>query len=210
MTTPPSVPPGWYPDPSGQPGQRYYDGKQWTKHFQPTPPAPAPPMSVTVNNTIGTSPAPIAVAVSGGTNHALHLILTLLTCGLWLPVWILVAIFSSGSSVAIANGGVVRTGGSKNAGLIVLAVFGGLILLGAVGQYPWLFIPLLLMAGGGGFFFWKQKTAKEARELELRERELRDAAANRAEYEDQLFHEGDPRGVYGRYPPPPLPEEKLE
>ena len=48
MTTPPSVPPGWYPDPSGQPGQRYYDGKQWTKHFQPT--APAPPMSVTVNN----------------------------------------------------------------------------------------------------------------------------------------------------------------
>jgi hypothetical protein len=23
---------GWYPDPSGAPGQRYYDGEQWTEH----------------------------------------------------------------------------------------------------------------------------------------------------------------------------------
>jgi hypothetical protein len=25
-----SAPPGWYPDPSGAPGQRYWDGHQWT------------------------------------------------------------------------------------------------------------------------------------------------------------------------------------
>jgi Protein of unknown function (DUF2510) len=25
----PSPPPGWYPDPSGAPGQRYWDGQQW-------------------------------------------------------------------------------------------------------------------------------------------------------------------------------------
>ena len=25
-----SPPPGWYPDPSGAPGQRYWDGQQWT------------------------------------------------------------------------------------------------------------------------------------------------------------------------------------
>ena len=77
MSTPTS-PPGWYPDPSGQPGQRYHDGHRWTKHFTPAPPpAPAP------------APAPsVAVAVSAGrgTNHALHLILTLLSCGLWLPI----------------------------------------------------------------------------------------------------------------------------
>ena len=30
--------PGWFPDPSGQPGQRYYDGQQWTQQFVPTPP----------------------------------------------------------------------------------------------------------------------------------------------------------------------------
>lgn len=31
-----SVPPGWYPDPSGQPGQRYWDGANWT-HFTHPP-----------------------------------------------------------------------------------------------------------------------------------------------------------------------------
>lgn len=71
---------GWYPDPGGQPGQRYHDGLRWTQHFAPTPPSVPPP------------PAPaVAVAVStgGGTNHGLHAVLTLLSCGLWLPIWIL-------------------------------------------------------------------------------------------------------------------------
>ena len=100
MTTP-NAQPGWYPDPSGQPGQRYFDGQRWTKHFTPTPPrmlvTPAPAPSVAV-----------AVSAGGGTNHALHRILTLLTCGLWLPIWILVAIFDSGggsSAVAISGAG---------------------------------------------------------------------------------------------------------
>jgi hypothetical protein len=30
--------PGWYPDPGGGPGQRYWDGQQW----QAPPPVPAP------------------------------------------------------------------------------------------------------------------------------------------------------------------------
>jgi hypothetical protein len=58
---------------------------------------------VTVNNAINNSPTPIAV-VSDRINHGLHLVLTILTCGMWLPVWILVAIVDSGSSVAIGNG----------------------------------------------------------------------------------------------------------
>ena len=38
MTTPPPPPtPGWFPDPSGGPGQRYWDGTSWG------PPAPAAP-----------------------------------------------------------------------------------------------------------------------------------------------------------------------
>jgi hypothetical protein len=32
---PPSVPAGWYPDPNGQPLQRYWDGTQWTEHTAP-------------------------------------------------------------------------------------------------------------------------------------------------------------------------------
>ncbi|WP_229742820.1 DUF2510 domain-containing protein [Gordonia jinhuaensis] len=32
------TPAGWYPDPSGAPGQRYFDGTQWTEHFNPQVP----------------------------------------------------------------------------------------------------------------------------------------------------------------------------
>jgi hypothetical protein len=44
MTTPPSPLPGWYPDPSGAPGQRYWDGSKWTDvNIPPSPPSvPSP------------------------------------------------------------------------------------------------------------------------------------------------------------------------
>jgi hypothetical protein len=32
-----TAPRGWYPDPSGAPHQRYWDGKQWTGHAPPLP-----------------------------------------------------------------------------------------------------------------------------------------------------------------------------
>lgn len=44
MTTP--TPAGWYPDPSGTGGVRWWDGGRWTEHVQQTPPStgqPAPP-----------------------------------------------------------------------------------------------------------------------------------------------------------------------
>ncbi|EFC86209.1 Scramblase family protein [Parafrankia sp. EUN1f] len=45
---PMSTPPGWYDDPSGEPGTRWWDGNAWTSHTQPASPpqqqatAPAP------------------------------------------------------------------------------------------------------------------------------------------------------------------------
>jgi hypothetical protein len=51
VTTPPT-PAGWYPDPDGSGGQRYWDGSAWTEHHAPAPqaipepsepPAPAEP-----------------------------------------------------------------------------------------------------------------------------------------------------------------------
>jgi hypothetical protein len=48
MTTPPT-PAGWYPDPDGSGGQRYWDGMSWTEHRYPAAPpplAPAPPEPV--------------------------------------------------------------------------------------------------------------------------------------------------------------------
>jgi Protein of unknown function (DUF2510) len=152
MSTPTT--PGWYPNPSGQPGQRYHDGERWTKHVTPTPPpmfAPAP-----------TPPVTVAVSSGRGTNHALHLILKLLSCGLM-------------------TGGVAL-------GLVV------------VGEHPWLLVPLFLLAGG--VFFWKPKTTKDAKKIELREQYRRDVVADRADYEDELWRDGDPRGTHGRYPPP--------
>lgn len=46
MTTPPT-PAGWYPDPDGSGGQRYWDGNVWTEHRTPAAPqAPASPEPV--------------------------------------------------------------------------------------------------------------------------------------------------------------------
>jgi TM2 domain-containing membrane protein YozV len=35
----PQTPAGWYPDPSGAPGQCYFDGDVWTDNRAPAPPA---------------------------------------------------------------------------------------------------------------------------------------------------------------------------
>ncbi|AHG24354.1 hypothetical protein SEA_JAMIE19_32 [Mycobacterium phage Jamie19] len=41
MALAPLPPPGWYPDPAGHGGQRYWDGQRWTGH-QAAPPLAAP------------------------------------------------------------------------------------------------------------------------------------------------------------------------
>jgi hypothetical protein len=43
MTTPPT-PAGWYPDPDGSAGQRYWDGSAWTEHRAPAAPPPPEPI----------------------------------------------------------------------------------------------------------------------------------------------------------------------
>ncbi|WGJ88178.1 DUF2510 domain-containing protein [Gordonia sp. SMJS1] len=42
MTTPPTAPPGWYPDPHGGRASRYWDGKKWRAMVAPTPPPLSP------------------------------------------------------------------------------------------------------------------------------------------------------------------------
>jgi hypothetical protein len=43
MTIP--LPPGWYPDPSGAPGKRYFDGRDWTVYLADPPGAPRAPIA---------------------------------------------------------------------------------------------------------------------------------------------------------------------
>lgn len=64
--------PGWYPTSQGH---RYWNGQQW-------------------------APQPATVVVQGP-NHALHAILTVCSCGLWAPVWIIVTI--AGSKVKVTR-----------------------------------------------------------------------------------------------------------
>jgi len=75
----PYVPAGWYPDATTQ-SQRYWDGTQWTQHFAPLAPAVQPVYQ------------PVLVAPKKQTNHIFHLLMSLITLGLWIPVWIIVAI----------------------------------------------------------------------------------------------------------------------
>ena len=70
--------PGWYPVREG--GLRWWDGQQWTEHRAPVQ-AGGPPVW----------PAMVAVKDPLETNHILHLLLSLVTCGLWLPVWFVIA-----------------------------------------------------------------------------------------------------------------------
>lgn len=75
MTTQPApTPPGWYPDPGAVNTMRYWDGRSWT-------PQSAPMVAMT-------QPA------APGVNHLLHLILTLVSCGLWAPIWLLLAVMA--------------------------------------------------------------------------------------------------------------------
>ncbi|WP_082973795.1 DUF2510 domain-containing protein [Mycobacterium sp. E1386] len=103
---------GWYPDPAGGPSLRYWDGRAWTSDYAPMP-QPAPVVEARMlyepQQASAFDQELVAVVARGGrveartptsavvvtgrpVNHVLHLLVTVLLCGLWLPVWIILAI----------------------------------------------------------------------------------------------------------------------
>ncbi len=182
----PTPPAGWYPDPSGGPGQRYFDGREWT--IMAPPPPPPPSVVINNNNTVG---AP-SVFVRTGPSHGLHLVLTLLTCGMWLPIWLLITIFS-GRSVHV-SGQQTRSGAA-----VAGAVLGVLFLLGLVIQHWQVFLGLGVLAGLGylGYLAYQREMARRAEQAQI---------AGRAESQNRAYMSGDDAsGVYGQYPPAPPP-----
>jgi hypothetical protein len=80
------MPAGWYPDRAGV--TRYWDGTNWTDHTAPA--AAAPPPTVVPAAPVGYAPPRETVTFTRRrVNHVLHGVLTLLTAGLWSPIWLL-------------------------------------------------------------------------------------------------------------------------
>ena len=79
---PPPMPANWYPDPTNFGLVRYWNGVQWTEHRQAIAPAPA---STVIHNNV-------QVRGGGDSLLGLHIVLTILTCGAWLPIWLLIEI----------------------------------------------------------------------------------------------------------------------
>ena len=103
---PPVVPAGWYPDPDnetgfrfgGVPSMRYFNGVHWTDDRVPMQRRQqvnqSPQQPIIIAQQIAPQPR-VVVYNNSGTNHGLHLVLTIFTCGLWLPVWIIIAIIEA-------------------------------------------------------------------------------------------------------------------
>ena len=121
-----------------------------------------------------------------------HVKSLLFTCGLWLPIWLIVAV-AGHSRVRVA-------GQSSNTPLVIGGVIGALVLLGLVVEHPIALIPLAALAGLGYLGY---------RAYERRAEQARIAA--RADTEHQAFMSGDPSAMYGQYPlpyPPPFPPDE--
>lgn len=119
-------PAGWYSNPNGAPGQRYFNGRDWTPYHRATPdqPDPASPPAATPPRVLSTEERTFVlqrelasrtavgwqvelltptsatiVRYPPRANHVLHVVLSFLTCGLWIPIWIVVAVIEGSRRV---------------------------------------------------------------------------------------------------------------
>jgi membrane protein implicated in regulation of membrane protease activity len=79
----------------------------------------------------------------------------------------------------------------------IAAVFFGLMLLGLAIEHPWLFVVIIPAVGVGAVVLWRYRMAQ----LKVLEDYRRDVVGHRAEHQDKLVNDGDPRGTHGSYPP---------
>ncbi|MCM0622183.1 DUF2510 domain-containing protein [Nocardioides bruguierae] len=96
-----NAPAGWYPQGDGI---RWWDGTAWQGPVHPRQAASAQPnpeaaLQMAAARIVqrggrieSQSPNLIVVVTGRPISHVLHLLLSLLTCGLWLPVWLALAV----------------------------------------------------------------------------------------------------------------------
>lgn len=81
--------PGWYDDGHGR--YRWWDGSSWSEHYAGPVPKPA----------ILQTPAPVVVTNVTAprkfykTSHGFHLVMSIITLGAWLPVWLIVGLVNA-------------------------------------------------------------------------------------------------------------------
>jgi hypothetical protein len=118
--------PGWYPDPSGAPMQRWWDGQQWTAFAWAATPA-GPDISVTGRKTNGLAIASLVCSIAG-----------LFTFGISAVAGIIFG-FVARSQIR-QSAGMQAGDGMAIAGIIVGLAMAALFLLGLIG----------IAAGAGG------------------------------------------------------------
>jgi Protein of unknown function (DUF2510) len=115
---------GWYPDPQHVADERYWDGSKWTPQVREVRLRTPEERTDLLERQIRTETAKgwrlesssryTATLVKGKpVNHVLHLILTIVTVGLWGIVWIILALGGGERRTQIAvdeYGNVVLTG----------------------------------------------------------------------------------------------------
>lgn len=75
---------GWFDDPDSPGVLRWWDGSAWSEHRAPK-----------------VSSAPVQQVIVSGyrksykTSHGFHLIMSVCTLGMWLPVWLVVGIYNA-------------------------------------------------------------------------------------------------------------------
>jgi Protein of unknown function (DUF2510) len=115
--TAPLPPRGWYPDPSGAPGQRDFDGADWTEHRAPAL-ARLPDygrsarldVAVAQDVAMGARLAartPLQAVMIyggkvGGATHVVFALFTIFICGLAVIPWIIVAATSNERRVTLS------------------------------------------------------------------------------------------------------------
>jgi hypothetical protein len=82
----PPPPAGWYQTTPGI--ECWWDGYRWTEHTRPIQPVAATRAEVAPVRVVRQKRQKAVTYSPVQTSHTFHLIMTLLTCGLWLLVWI--------------------------------------------------------------------------------------------------------------------------
>lgn len=85
--------PGWYDDGAGR--QRWWDGNAWTQHYADQQQAQQAIRAVAVQPQYVPQQVVVNHQKVYKTSHGFHLLMSIFTLGLWLPVWLIVGIYNA-------------------------------------------------------------------------------------------------------------------